>query len=55
MQSFRKKFVFRKYYVSPEISNFVLSYFHSDGKLRKLCSDNILDILKIFFYMQNRN
>lgn len=49
MHSFRKKFGFYKYYVSPEISDSVLNYFHSDGKLSKLCFDNIPDFVLIYF------
>lgn len=43
MHSFWKKFGLYKCYISPEISDSMLSYFHSDGKLSKLCFDNILD------------
>lgn len=43
-----------KYYVSPEMLDFVLSYFHSDGKLSK-CFDNILHFLSFLFAKLNWN
>lgn len=54
MHSFWKKFGLCKYYISPEISDSMLSYFHSDGKLSKLCFDNILDFLKYFLYAKQK-
>jgi len=48
MHSFWKKFAFCKYFVSPGMSDSVLSYFHSDGMLSKLCFDNILYISSKF-------
>lgn len=45
---------FCKFYVSPNISDSALSYFHSDGKLSKFCFDIILDLLKNFLHAKQK-